>query len=58
MYTKIKGGLKVSAVCTLANIFFDYIDGNVFSLTKALMVFLVVFSIYEVLGFLENKFKK
>lgn len=58
MYTKIKGGLKVSAICTLAEIFFDYIDGDAFSPVKALMVFLMVFSIYEVLGFLENKFKK
>jgi len=58
MYKRIGGGLKVAAVCVLIMIFFDYIDNEGFAPIKALMVFLGAFAIYEVLGFLENKFLK
>tara|TARA_R110000850_G_scaffold242649_4_gene367415 strand:+ start:788 stop:964 length:177 start_codon:yes stop_codon:yes gene_type:complete len=58
MYTTIKGGLKVAAVCALVTTFFDYIDNDGFSPAKILMVFLAAFAIYEALGFLEKKFNK
>lgn len=58
MYKRIKGGLKVAGFCVLITIFFDYIDNEGFAPAKALIVFLVAFAIYEVLGFLENKFIK
>lgn len=57
MYTRVKAGLKVAAVCALIPMLFDYNDNNGFSPIKTLTVFLMAFAIYEVLGFLENKIK-
>ncbi|MGS2744515.1 hypothetical protein ACU6TU_13120 [Halomonas sp. LS-001] len=58
MNKEIKGGLKTAILCVLLTMFFDFMDGQGFSLIKALVVFLGAFAAYEALGFMGKLLKK